>query len=46
MKAAKKAYRLLAEVLAKTQRAAIAQLVSWGKEQIVIIRTTHARLRA
>jgi DNA end-binding protein Ku len=33
-----KPYRLLAEVLAKTQRAAVAELVSRGKEQIVIIR--------
>ena len=30
--------RLLAEALAKTQRAAVAELVSRGKEQIVIIR--------
>jgi DNA end-binding protein Ku len=33
-----KPYRLLAEALAKTQRAAVAELVSRGKEQIVIIR--------
>ena len=33
-----KPYRLLAEALAKTQKAAVAELVSRGKEQIVIIR--------
>jgi DNA end-binding protein Ku len=33
-----KPYRLLAEALAKTQRAAVAELLSRGKEQIVIIR--------
>jgi hypothetical protein len=33
-----KPYRLLADALAKTQRAAVAELVSRGKEQIVIIR--------
>jgi DNA end-binding protein Ku len=33
-----KPYRLLAEVLAKSKRAAIAQLVSRGKEQLVLIR--------
>jgi DNA end-binding protein Ku len=33
-----KPYRLLAEALAKTQRAAVAELVSRGKEQIVVIR--------
>jgi DNA end-binding protein Ku len=33
-----KPYRLLAEALARTQRAAVAELVSRGKEQIVIIR--------
>jgi non-homologous end joining protein Ku len=30
--------RLLAEALAKTQKSAVAELVSRGKEQIVIIR--------
>jgi DNA end-binding protein Ku len=33
-----KPYRLLAEALAKTKRAAIAQLVTRGKEQLVLIR--------
>jgi DNA end-binding protein Ku len=33
-----KPYRLLADALAKTQRVAVAELVSRGKEQIVIIR--------
>jgi len=33
-----KPYRLLTETLAKTQRAGVAELVSRGKEQIVIIR--------
>jgi len=33
-----KPYRLLAEALAKSNRAAIAQLVSRGKEQLVLIR--------
>jgi DNA end-binding protein Ku len=33
-----KPYRLLAEALAKSKRAAIAQLVSRGKEQLVLIR--------
>jgi DNA end-binding protein Ku len=33
-----KPYRLLADALAKTKRAAIAQLVSRGKEQLVLIR--------
>jgi DNA end-binding protein Ku len=33
-----KPYRLLADALAKTQRAAVDELVSRGKEQIVIIR--------
>jgi DNA end-binding protein Ku len=33
-----KPYRLLADALAKTNRAAIAQLVSRGKEQLVLIR--------
>src|SRR5207249_3096834 len=39
-----KPYRLLAEALAKTQRAAVAELVSRGKEQIVIIRPYHGGL--
>ena len=34
-----KPYKLLADALAKTDRAAIAQLVSRGKEQLVLIRT-------
>ena len=33
-----KAYRLLADVLAKSNRAAIAQLVTRGKEQLAVIR--------
>jgi DNA end-binding protein Ku len=33
-----KPYRLLADAMAKTERAAIAQLVSRGKEQLVLIR--------
>jgi DNA end-binding protein Ku len=39
-----KPYRLLAEALAKSQRAAVAELVSRGKEQIVIIRPYHGGL--
>jgi DNA end-binding protein Ku len=34
----KKPYRLLADALAKSKRAAIAQLVSRGKEELVLIR--------
>jgi DNA end-binding protein Ku len=37
-KGAEKPYRLLADALAKSERAAVAKLVSRGKEQIVIIR--------
>jgi DNA end-binding protein Ku len=37
-KGGEKPYRLLADALAKTDRAAIAQLVSRGKEQLVLIR--------
>ena len=33
-----KPYRLLADALSKSKRAAIAQLVSRGKEQLVLIR--------
>jgi len=39
-----KPHRLLAEALAKTQRAAVAELVSRGKEQIVIIRPYRGAL--
>jgi DNA end-binding protein Ku len=37
-KGAEKPYRLLAEALAQSERAAVARIVSRGKEQIVIIR--------
>jgi DNA end-binding protein Ku len=37
-KGAEKPYRLLADALAKSERAAVAKLVSRGKEQVVIIR--------
>src|SRR5262245_26547300 len=40
-----KPYRLLADTLAKSKRAAIAQLVTRGKEQLVLIRRPyHAQL--
>jgi DNA end-binding protein Ku len=39
-----KPYKLLADALAKTNRAAIAQLVSRGKEQLVLIRPVSERL--
>jgi DNA end-binding protein Ku len=36
-----KPYRLLADAMAKTNRAAIAQLVTRGKEQLMLIRPTR-----
>jgi DNA end-binding protein Ku len=38
VKGGEKPYRLLADALAKSNRAAIAQLVTRGKEQLVLIR--------
>src|SRR5438093_6306766 len=40
----KKPYRLLTEALARSERAAVAELVSRGKEQIVIIRPYRGSL--
>src|SRR6266480_6027988 len=39
-----KPFRLLAEALARSQRAAVAELVSRSKEQIIIIRPYHSGL--
>jgi DNA end-binding protein Ku len=44
VKAERKPYRLLADALAKINRAAIAQLVTRGKEQLVLIRPHQAGL--